>query len=163
MSLVYLSLGSNLGNRLGFLQGGVHALSDLSDTRVTAVSSVWETDPQGYADQDAFLNIAVSLETALSPEELLWAIHRIEAAAGRERDIRFGPRTLDMDILLYEGVVSSTPFLTLPHPRMRERAFVLVPLLEILPEGPDRVLFEAALTSLPPQGVKKAPFCVRFS
>lgn len=162
MSLTFLSLGSNLGDRLRYLQRGLDGLAALPDSRVFAVSSVYETAPQGYTDQGAFLNIAAAFETQLSPLALLNSIHGIEASAGRERNLRYGPRTLDIDILLYEGAVCDTPSLTLPHPRMTERAFVLVPLLEILADHPDLPTFRDALWKLPPQGVEKIPLSVRI-
>lgn len=127
----YLSLGSNLGDRAGFLAQACASLAALPGTTVVAVSRVYETAPQGGVEQPAFLNQVVCLETQLAPDVLLAAAQRLEAAAGRVRGVRFGPRTLDIDILLYEAVESADPDLTLPHPRLRERAFVLVPLAEL--------------------------------
>jgi 2-amino-4-hydroxy-6-hydroxymethyldihydropteridine diphosphokinase len=128
---VFLALGSNLGDRATTLARGVEALSGLAGTRLLGASLVYETAPQERADQPAFLNQVVCLQTDLAPHELLAQGTRIEAANGRRRDVRFGPRTLDVDILLVEGVESADPRLTLPHPRMWQRAFVLVPLAEL--------------------------------
>lgn len=127
----FLSLGANLGDRGGFLARARVGLAALPGTTLAAASRVYETAPQGYAEQPAFLNQVVCLETRLAPAELLAAAQRLETAAGRVRGVRFGPRTLDIDILLYEGVESADPDLTLPHPRLHERAFVLVPLAEL--------------------------------
>ncbi len=127
----FLSLGANLGERAAALGAARAALAALPHTTILATSRIYETEPQDLADQPSFLNQVVCLETALSPRELLAAAQRIEDAAGRVRDVRFGPRTLDVDILLYQGVESAEPELTLPHPRLWQRAFVLVPLAEL--------------------------------
>jgi 2-amino-4-hydroxy-6-hydroxymethyldihydropteridine diphosphokinase len=127
----FLSLGSNLGERAAALRAARSALAGLPGTTVLAASHVYETEPQDLADQPPFLNQVVCLETAFSPRELLAAAGRVEDAAGRVREARFGPRTLDVDILLFEGVESAGPELTLPHPRLWQRAFVLVPLAEL--------------------------------
>ncbi len=127
----FVSLGSNLGERVAALRAARAALTGLPGTTVLASSRVYETEPQDLADQPSFLNQVVCLDTALSPLELLAAAQGIEDAAGRLRDVRFGPRTLDVDILLFEGVESAAPELTLPHPRLWQRAFVLVPLAEL--------------------------------
>jgi len=128
---VFLSLGSNLGDRSAYLAAARDALAVLPATGVLAVSKVYETAPQDHADQDAFLNQVVCLETGLEPRDLLVECHRIEKEHGRRRELRFGPRTLDIDILLFQDVESEDPELTLPHPRMVKRAFVLVPLLDV--------------------------------
>ena len=128
---VFVSLGSNLGERAAALRAARSALAGLPGTTVLASSCIYETAPQDFADQPLFLNEVVCLDTALSPLELLAAAQGIEDAAGRLRDVRFGPRTLDVDILLFEGVESAAPELTLPHPRLWQRAFVLVPLAEL--------------------------------
>ena len=98
------------------------------------VSSIYETDPVGYVDQDAFLNIVVELETSLTPHELLKKCNEIEAELGRTREIHWGPRTVDLDILLYNEENMKTENLIIPHPRMTERGFVLIPLVEINPD-----------------------------
>jgi len=127
----FLSLGSNLGERAAALRAARAALAALPGTTLVAASRVYETAPQDLADQPAFLNQVVCLDTALEPGALLAAAQRIENEAGRVRAVRFGPRTLDVDILLLEGVESDDPQLTLPHPRLWQRAFVLVPLAEL--------------------------------
>jgi 2-amino-4-hydroxy-6-hydroxymethyldihydropteridine diphosphokinase len=128
---VFASLGSNLGDRLGFLAAAREALSALPETTLLAASRVYETAPQDFADQPEFLNQVVCLETALEPRELLAATQGVEAALGRVRGRRFGPRTLDIDILLFEDVESGERELTIPHPRMTQRAFVMAPLAEV--------------------------------
>lgn len=127
----FLSLGSNLGDRAGYLHAAREALAALSATRLVAASRVYETAPQDREDQGAFLNQVLCLETGLRPLDLLRECQRIEREHGRVRTLRFGPRTLDIDILLFEGERSEDPELTLPHPRMAARAFVLVPLEEL--------------------------------
>jgi 2-amino-4-hydroxy-6-hydroxymethyldihydropteridine diphosphokinase len=126
-----VSLGSNLGERAAALSAARAALAALPATRVLAASRVYETAPQDLPDQPPFLNQVVCFETALAPPALLARTQGIETAAGRVREVRFGPRTLDVDILLFEGVESGGPELTLPHPRLWQRAFVLVPLAEL--------------------------------
>lgn len=135
MSKVVLGLGSNLGDRLENLRFAVDTLRRAPKTQVLAVSRVYETEPVGYAEQPDFLNAAVLLETDLSPKTVLGICLGIEAAAGRERTIKDGPRILDLDVLLYENVKSDSFELTLPHPRMLERAFVLLPLSDLFPSG----------------------------
>lgn len=134
MARVVLALGSNLGDRGVRLDTAVSALSQLPQTRLLKCAKHYETTPvdvpQGY-EHLTFLNSAVLIETALSPMELLDEIHRIEAEEGRVRLLRNGPRTLDIDIILYEGVGSDDPVLTLPHPRAADRDFVLLPLADL--------------------------------
>jgi len=127
----FVSLGSNLGDRAGYLSAAREALAALPDTVVVAASRVYETAPQDLADQGAFLNQVICLETGLQPLDLLHECQRIEREHGRTRELRFGPRTLDIDILLFQDAESDDPDLTLPHPRMVKRAFVLVPLAEV--------------------------------
>jgi len=130
-SRVFVSLGSNLGDRVGFLAAAREALAALPATAVVAASRIYETAPQGHESQPAFLNQVLCLETGLQPHDLLAECQRIENEHGRERGLRFGPRTLDVDILLFQDVESEEPELMLPHPRMLLRAFVLAPLAEI--------------------------------
>ena len=130
---VYLSLGANLGNREETLREAVKRLGAAEGVSVTAVSSVYETEPWGKTDQPRFLNLAAAIRTTLTPEELLALTQSIENALGRVRHERWGARTIDIDVLCFEGVERNTPELTLPHPYMTERAFVLVPLAEIAP------------------------------
>ena len=122
-----LSVGSNLGDRLGTLQGCVQAIARLPGTDVRAISPVYETAPVGGPAQPDYLNAVIVIQTGLPPRDLLEAAHRIEADFGRVRAGRFGPRTLDIDIIDYSGQISGDPELTLPHPRAHERAFVLAP------------------------------------
>jgi 2-amino-4-hydroxy-6-hydroxymethyldihydropteridine diphosphokinase len=132
---VYLSLGSNLGNRQIHLH---HAIAGLQQEqiRIQRQSSVYETEPQDVKQQPWFFNIVLACETTLFPLQLLKALQRIEREGGRVREgvVRRGPRIIDIDILLFGNAVINTPQLTVPHPRMTERRFVLEPLLEIAPE-----------------------------
>jgi 2-amino-4-hydroxy-6-hydroxymethyldihydropteridine diphosphokinase len=131
---VVLSLGSNLGDKMANLQLGVAALCrDGLDCR--AVSAVYQTDPVGGPDQDDYLNAVLLAETRLSARQVLARCMAAEAAAGRVRTVRWGPRTLDVDIICYGDEISNDPELTLPHPRAHERAFVLVPWLEVAPDA----------------------------
>ncbi len=126
---VYLSLGSNLGDRRANLEAAIARLSDLGT--ITAVSSIYETEPVGFAAQPDFLNCAVALETELMPRQFLHRVLAIEQALGRKRRVAKGPRTLDIDIVLFGNSVVETAELTIPHPAMHERRFVLEPLAEI--------------------------------
>lgn len=132
-----ISLGSNLGNRLETLQGAIDALEDTPGVRVKAVSPVYETEPWGVAadSQPSYFNAVVVLKTTLPPASLLERAHAVEEAFHRVRDERWGPRTLDVDIVAYAEVVSDDPVLTLPHPRAHERAFVLAPWHDVEPEA----------------------------
>ena len=143
----FLSLGSNMGNRLDMLKQAVQLLMHHPSVRVVAISSLYETDPVGFTDQDPFLNMVVHLETELSALALLDVCQEIEQKLNRERLIRWGPRTIDLDILLYNQEDIKTERLVVPHPRMHERAFVLIPLLEI---NPSLTGFEESQ----PQGVR---------
>ena len=126
----YLGLGSNLGDRWRYLREAVDSLPD-----VVTVSPVYETDPVGGPpDQEPYLNCVVELETERSARDLLGICHRLEAAAGRVRNERWGPRTLDVDILLLGDLKVDEPDLQIPHPRMWDRAFVLAPLADVAPE-----------------------------
>ena len=125
----FLGLGSNLGDRWSYLRQAVESLPD-----VVAVSPVYETDPVGGPDQGPYLNLVVELATTLTPSQLLGVCHRIETAAERVRDVRWGARTLDIDILWMDGVQLDDPRLTVPHPRWKERRFVLAPLRDLAPD-----------------------------
>ncbi len=129
MTRVFLGLGSNLGDRREHLRAAISSLPD-----VVAVSDLYETDPVGGPEQGRFLNLVVQLDTDLDPHALLGVCHRIESAAGRVRDVRWGPRTLDVDILWIDGVTVDTPDLQVPHPRMMDRRFVLEPLADLDPD-----------------------------
>jgi 2-amino-4-hydroxy-6-hydroxymethyldihydropteridine diphosphokinase len=128
---VFVSLGSNLGDRAATLAAAREALAALPGTSVVAASGLYETAPQELSEQPEFLNQVLCLDTSLEPYDLLRECQRVEHEHGRTRELRFGPRTLDVDILLVQDVESRDPELTLPHPRMLRRAFVLVPLAEI--------------------------------
>ena len=128
---VYLALGSNLGNRLANLKEAIAALPPQME--VKAKSSVYETPPWGYEDQSKFLNQVIKAKTYLEPEPLLKHLKRLEIALGRQESFPNGPRLIDMDILFYDDLVMEKPSLVLPHPRLHERGFVLLPLLEIAP------------------------------
>ncbi len=137
---VYLSIGSNMGDREKYLRDGIAYLERDEKVRILKVSSFIETKPYGNPDQDDFINGAVKLETLYSPHELLDLIHKAEAAAKRVRKEKWGPRTLDMDILLYDDIEMDDEDLTIPHPDMMNRDFVLTPLKEIAPNlRPDRL------------------------
>lgn len=129
----FLGLGSNLGDRLEYLQRAVDLLHADERTRVDAVSSVYETAPVGGPEQDAFLNLAVRVATRRTPLRLLALCHAVEARLGRVREVRWGPRTIDVDILLYGDETISRPCLEIPHPRLADRAFALIPLIEVAP------------------------------
>ena len=129
----YIALGSNMGDRYEYLKKAVLLLENQEKITVVNTSSIYETDPVGFTDQDQFLNMAVQVSTSLKPLELLDECLKIEEQLGRKREIRWGPRTLDLDILLYNQEDIETEKLTIPHPRMSERAFVILPLLEMNP------------------------------
>jgi len=129
----YLALGSNIGDKEAYLQRAVKVLGELAGCQVVNVSDFFITKPYGVADQDDFLNGALQLRTLYTPEELLERLHEIEAMAGRERVQHWGPRTLDLDILLYDDLIMDTGKLHIPHIDMQNRAFVLEPLSQIAP------------------------------
>lgn len=131
MQRAYIGLGSNLGERDKYLNEAVLRLDRHPSVAVERCSSIYETAPVGFTDQPDFLNMAVSVRTRLSPEALLDALLAIEGELGRVREIRWGPRIIDLDLLIYGNETRSGARLALPHPRMFERAFVLVPLLEV--------------------------------
>ena len=135
MNTAYLSLGSNLGNRFEMLQDAVRMLQEKPDLKVNQISSVYETDPIGYTEQATFLNIVVEIQSYLSAEKILLICLETEQTLGRIREFRWGPRCIDLDILLYNDENIESEKLTVPHPRMHERGFVLVPLIELVPQG----------------------------
>ena len=135
MPKAYLSIGSNLGDRFEYLQNAVLGICNNSQISKVRVSSIYETIPVGGPQQDDFLNAVVEIETQLSPEELLDFAQKLENGANRVRTEHWGPRTLDVDILDYENKVSGNPELTLPHPRISKRAFVVIPWFEIAPNA----------------------------
>lgn len=130
---VFIALGSNMGDRKAYLDSAVEALKNNEDTELLKVSPFIETKPYGGVEQDDFLNGVVEIETILSPDELLGLCHEIESAADRKREIHWGPRTLDVDILFYGDEIIGTDVLAVPHPDMANRDFVLGPLAEIAP------------------------------
>ena len=131
MATAYLSLGSNLGDREANITSALTMLGQ--EARILKVSSLYETEPVGYKEQPWFLNCVCALETDLSPQALLEFVKAIETKLGRKPTLRFGPRPIDIDILFYDGLILDSPDLVIPHPRLAERAFVLVPLKEIAP------------------------------
>ena len=133
MTRAYLALGSNLGERLAHLQAAVDGLANTAGVQVVAVSRVYETAPVGGPPQDPYLNAVVAIETDMSPHVLLEVAQQLERDARRVRGERFGPRTLDVDVLLYDDLRVDDPDLTVPHPRMWERGFVLAPLRDVAP------------------------------
>lgn len=133
MAQIFLGLGSNLGKREEYLRSAIAALA-ANNIKVEIISSLIETDPVGGPPQGKFLNAVVRVQTELSPEELLTCVQGIERRLGRERTVPNGPRTIDIDILLYDDIQINLPHLQIPHPRMKERSFVLNPLTEIAPE-----------------------------
>jgi 2-amino-4-hydroxy-6-hydroxymethyldihydropteridine diphosphokinase len=151
----YVGLGSNLGERLAHLQRAVDALGGTAGIRVVAVSSVYETAPVGGPAQDDYLNAVAAIDTELTPRDLLTAAMSIEQVEQRVRTVRWGPRTLDVDILLYGDERIAEPDLEIPHPRMQERAFVLAPLGDVAPQ----------LVELPAEGwegVDETPLALRL-
>jgi len=126
-----ISLGSNIGDKFSYLQSAVNEINELSDSEILICSSVYKTKPVGFEDQEDFLNAVLILETAFNAEELLMKLLIIELNLGRERSIKWGPRTIDLDLIDYEKLVLNSDKLTLPHPRAYERCFVLKPWNEI--------------------------------
>jgi 2-amino-4-hydroxy-6-hydroxymethyldihydropteridine diphosphokinase len=132
MPILYLALGTNLGDRFANLQDAIAALPPA--VRVLTLSPVYETPPWGLTDQPAFLNMVLQGETLLAPIELLKRLKLLETELGRLPAVRWGPRRIDMDILFYDKLILDIPGLTIPHPRLHERAFVLVPLADLAPD-----------------------------
>lgn len=140
MTTVYLSFGSNMGDREQQINDALNLLNTLPETKVTKISSLYETAPVGGVEQDDFLNGVVALETNLSPIELLDNIQAIELKLNRVRKIHWGPRTIDLDIVLFGDLVMDSERLKVPHPFMHERSFVLIPLNEIASQAIHPVL-----------------------
>ena len=134
LHIAYISAGSNMGDRLLNCRKGIEALTEAANSRILAQSRIYATEPVDYRDQDWFINMMVKLGTALDPFELLNHIEHIQRAAGRvQKPIRFGPRILDLDIILYDDRVIDSERLVVPHPRMHKRRFVLKPICDIDP------------------------------
>lgn len=159
MERVYIGLGSNLAEPQQQLRGALMALDALPDSRLVAVSSLYASDPLGPADQPRYNNAVAALDTSLSPLQMLDALQAIEQAQGRERkDERWGPRTLDLDILLFGERLLDEPRLTIPHYHLHARAFVLYPLAEIAPaelQLPDGRKLAALLAACPFEGIER--------
>jgi 2-amino-4-hydroxy-6-hydroxymethyldihydropteridine diphosphokinase len=151
-----ISLGSNLGDRFQYLQNALDALNLVTGIHVHSVSPVFETDPVGRPEQGQYLNAVAVVKTILSPEQFLEATQQIELAQNRERNERWGPRTLDIDLLAMDNEVRSTPELELPHPRAHERAFVLLPWSYLDPDFviPGKASVAALLEGLNVKGVR---------
>lgn len=132
MNRAYIALGSNIGDKAAHLQAAIRLIRALPTTKAVRASSIYETSPVGYVDQDLFYNMVVELDTTLSAEHLLTELQQIEHQEGRKRLFKNGPRTLDLDILLYNSEMIQMDGLTVPHPRMQDRAFVLAPLAELV-------------------------------
>jgi len=131
---VFLSIGSNIGVREQNIMDAMKQIDSVQNTNICDVSNIYETDPVGYVDQGKFLNAVISLQTDLEPLRLLEEMQRIEILLKRTRDVRWGPRTIDIDILLYDNKDIYLQNLIVPHPRMFERAFVLIPLKDVYTE-----------------------------
>ena len=153
---VYIALGTNLGERLNNLLAAIEAMAP--EVSVLAESHIYETPPWGYEDQPAFLNMVVKAETGLEPEALLNFLKQLEVELGREQNFRWGPRLIDLDILFYDDLILDTPPLVIPHPRLHERAFVLVPLADVAPDLTHPVFQRSVndlLVEIDPQGIAR--------
>lgn len=153
----FLGLGSNLGDSLAILEDCVHRVHGDERTRVVDVSSVYRTTPVGRPEQDDYLNLVVRVETRRSPRSLLALAQKVEQVHGRTRELRWGPRTLDVDLLLFAGRIVRSRRLRIPHPRLTERAFALVPLMEVAPGWhlPDGTSLASRVAALAPiEGVE---------
>jgi 2-amino-4-hydroxy-6-hydroxymethyldihydropteridine diphosphokinase len=153
VTIAYVGIGSNMDDPRSHVLKALDELDELPHTRVAKRSSLYRSAPAGYTAQPDFLNAVAQLETALPAERLLAELRAIEARHGRRRSFRNAPRTLDLDVLLYGDAVLSLPTLTIPHPRMNERAFVLQPLIEISPELEER--FKSALEACAGQRIER--------
>lgn len=155
MSQAFIALGANLGDPAATIRAAFEALNELPESRLLACSELYRTAPVGMTEQPEFVNAAARIETTLAPEALLDALLAIEHRFGRIRAERNGPRTLDLDILLYDDLVIDTPRLTLPHPRLHLRAFVLYPLADLAPDLalPGRGTLAAWLPAVANQGI----------
>jgi 2-amino-4-hydroxy-6-hydroxymethyldihydropteridine diphosphokinase len=159
VTLAYIALGSNLGDSQQMVIDAMAALAALPATQLLERSALYRTPPWGVLDQPSFINAAVSLDTVLSPHELLDQLLQVEARAGRVRAERNGPRRLDLDLIHVDGVQMDDEHLTLPHPRMAERAFVLLPLHDIAPTLtiPGHGSVQAMLAQVDTAGCKRLP------
>ena len=156
MSEAVIALGSNLGNKIENINAAVRAIARLSEVKILKASSVYETEPIGCEECDKYYNAAILVETNASPALLLGECLGIEAAMGRHRRKKNEPRIIDLDLILYEGYKSETYELTVPHPRILERAFVMAPLLELYPSGrAPGLFFGPRLRDVGMDGVRK--------
>lgn len=155
--LAYIALGANLGDPASQVETACQELARLPETRLARRSALYVSKPVGYADQPDFVNAVVGVHTRLSPRDLMQALLDIEARHGRDRTFKNAPRTLDLDLLLYDGLVMHAPGLTLPHPRMTERPFVLLPLADIAPDAiiPGHGRAADCLAGLPTGGIER--------
>ena len=160
MARAYISFGSNIGNRFAYINQALQALREADGVSLIRVSSLYETEPVGDEAQDWFLNGVLAIETILSPHSLLDLLKRIETRMGRQQRRRWGPREIDLDILIYEGRCINTPDLIVPHPEMHRRRFVLVPFAEIAPDTVHPILQQTIQTLLSELTDQKA---VRFA
>jgi len=158
---IYLSLGSNMGDREGNIRKAVLRLEERLG-KASGLSSLYETEPWGYEDQPPFINMCAAFDSGIEPEDLLEAISSIEKELGRQRSFKWGPRTVDIDILTMGDVVMREEALTVPHPLMWERAFVVVPLAEIAPDlkAPDGMSAALKAVALDPEGRIKPTGCI---
>lgn len=131
MDKVFLSLGSNIGNRYKYLEKALFSIQENRNIEIVKQSSVYETEPFGFTEQDKFLNMVIEIRTSLQPIELLKYINKVESKYERVRSIHWGPRTIDIDILLYGDIIMEDEILQIPHPFLKQRLFVLIPLFEI--------------------------------
>ncbi|MBC2256602.1 2-amino-4-hydroxy-6-hydroxymethyldihydropteridine diphosphokinase [Listeria ivanovii] len=152
MAKAFLSIGTNIGERLVNLNNAVSGLAAEKQIEIVKVSSVYETDAVGFEDQAAFFNIVIEIETSFLPENLLDFCLKLELELGRVRLFKWGPRLIDIDVLLYDDVKMDTEKLKIPHPYMKERAFVMIPLVEI---SPDKAGIRVDQAVLAEQGVRK--------
>ena len=148
MPSVYIGFGSNIGDRLAHIQNAIHALSKTEGITLEKISSVYKTDPVGYEAQAQFLNGVAAIQTHLPPLSLLHTLKNIETAIGRQHRIHWGPREIDLDILIYGDLCLQTEKLVIPHPEMHRRRFVLAPLAEIAPDIVHPVFQETVQTLL---------------
>lgn len=131
--MIYLGLGSNIGDKIKYINSAVEAISKLKDTKVIRSSSIYKTEPWGIKSQDEFLNSVLEIESGLNPEELLFELKRIENVLGRKNRVKWHKREIDIDVLFYNNVVLKNDNINIPHPEIQNRKFVLIPLCELNP------------------------------